>query len=317
MNSLLEKGIISELKCGSDFAYILSDDDIFLPTEYKVLQNQWNSSFIKCMKLKFNGKMELLYLAGNLKPLSALIPNLSVENFILVVSKILEQIIAVKENGFISCKNIDISFDRVYVDPSTYKVSFIYLPVREHFYEDDAFFENELRASIVKTVFGNQSLSSPVTTQLVADLQNGSFTIRDLFVKYSSGNNIRVSAAPQQGNVMPNAQAAPSQAAPQTQASGPVLQAINGEPGFTITITKKDFVIGKKETEVDASVPYNKMISRKHCMVMIRNNELYVVDLHSSNGTFVNGARLEPNQPQVLKRGDVLRLANSDFTVNY
>lgn len=368
MNSLLERGIITELKCGTDFAYILADDDLFLQTEYKVLQNQWNSSFIKCMKMRFNGKMELLYLAGNLRPLSSMVKNLSADNFVSVVSKIFEQVVTVRENGFISCKNIDLSFDRIYVEPNTHKVSFIYLPIREHLFEEESLFESELRETIVKTIFSTPTLATPKTNQLMADLQNGSVSMHDLFVKYSDGSGLRAAAqsiarptpsktagTPIGGNAMtgglkvaspmPSGMkvASPMPGGPMMgspMSEGPMagkpmngnpmmgspmggnasvggleLQAINGEPGFVIRVNKKEFVIGKKENEVDCVIAFNNMISRKHCMIINRNNDYYAVDLQSSNGTFVNGMRLAPNQPQVLKNGDDLRLANTDFKV--
>ena len=40
MNLLLKNKYVSEMNCGSNFSYILNDSSMFLPTEYKVLQNQ-------------------------------------------------------------------------------------------------------------------------------------------------------------------------------------------------------------------------------------------------------------------------------------
>ena len=37
MNRLIENGHILEMACGTNFSYILSDNSIFLSTEYKVL----------------------------------------------------------------------------------------------------------------------------------------------------------------------------------------------------------------------------------------------------------------------------------------
>ena len=41
-----------------------------------------------------------------------------------------------------------------------------------------------------------------------------------------------------------------------------------------------------------------------------------IVDLDSTNGTFVNGNRLSPNVPAVFSIGDIVRIANLDFKVN-
>ena len=41
-----------------------------------------------------------------------------------------------------------------------------------------------------------------------------------------------------------------------------------------------------------------------------------ITDLQSANGTYVNKAKLQPNQSTPIKNGDVIRLANSDFQVS-
>lgn len=50
-------------------------------------------------------------------------------------------------------------------------------------------------------------------------------------------------------------------------------------------------------------------LSRRHCVLRRTEDGYELVDLHSANGTFVNEVRLEPNKPQPLVGGDLLRLA--------
>jgi pSer/pThr/pTyr-binding forkhead associated (FHA) protein len=51
-------------------------------------------------------------------------------------------------------------------------------------------------------------------------------------------------------------------------------------------------------------------VSRQHARLYIENEELYVVDLGSTNGTYLRGEKLEPNQPAKLKRGDEMMLGH-------
>ena len=58
--------------------------------------------------------------------------------------------------------------------------------------------------------------------------------------------------------------------------------------------------------------PYNAMelgVSRRHCRISLIHNQLVVSDLGSSNGTYVSGRRLMPNQPYTLKKDDELVVA--------
>ena len=61
------------MECGTNYACILNDNSSFLPTEYKVLQSQKGGCFVKCMRMLYNGKTELYYFSGELKPLSTVL----------------------------------------------------------------------------------------------------------------------------------------------------------------------------------------------------------------------------------------------------
>jgi len=49
-------------------------------------------------------------------------------------------------------------------------------------------------------------------------------------------------------------------------------------------------------------------VSRLHAVIKRENNQVKVMDLGSSNGTYLNGKRLEPNIIQTLNHGDMLSL---------
>jgi pSer/pThr/pTyr-binding forkhead associated (FHA) protein len=49
-------------------------------------------------------------------------------------------------------------------------------------------------------------------------------------------------------------------------------------------------------------------VGRRHLRLWLQQGQAYVEDLDSTNGTFVNGQRLNPNTPQPVQSGDELRL---------
>lgn len=114
MNSLTTNGKLTEMDCGANFAVILKDNAFFLPTEYKVLQSQKDGCFVKCMRMLYNGKTELYYFAGELKSLSSLLSTIDAERFLTVLCNLLGAIINVQSNGFLTCRNIDASFERIF-----------------------------------------------------------------------------------------------------------------------------------------------------------------------------------------------------------
>lgn len=299
MNILIENNCIKEMECGSNFSYILNDSSSFLSTEYKVLQSQTDNCFVKCMKMMYNGKVQLYYLTKGLKPFASMIPSLDAENFLTIVSNLLTDIIDVKHNGFLSCQNIDISFERIYVDPTTYKVSLVYLPLNQHIYEDNSSFENELRTGLVKLISGISTLSTSKTMQFSADLSDGTLTIEDLERRLKGGkiDEPFIKDIPKETGKLR-------------------IIAMNAPTRVEIEVTKDEFIIGKKPELCDGVISFNKMISRSHCKINKRGNQFVITDLQSANGTYVNRVRLQPNQPHPINDGDVVRLANSDFQVS-
>ncbi len=65
--------------------------------------------------------------------------------------------------------------------------------------------------------------------------------------------------------------------------------------------------------ENDISIP-DSSLSKNHGHFVFKDSECYVVDQGSTNGSFINGSRLEPNTPSLLKGGDVLTLGRLSFT---
>ena len=59
----------------------------------------------------------------------------------------------------------------------------------------------------------------------------------------------------------------------------------------------------------------SKQVSRNHAVLSVLNGELYVKDLESSNGTFINEQRIEGNKSQRLDANDTLGFASFDFQV--
>ncbi len=52
----------------------------------------------------------------------------------------------------------------------------------------------------------------------------------------------------------------------------------------------------------------DKGVSRLHAAIRRQDDSLNVIDLGSANSTYLNGQRLVPHQPRVLRDGDELRL---------
>lgn len=50
-----------------------------------------------------------------------------------------------------------------------------------------------------------------------------------------------------------------------------------------------------------------KGVSRRHAILMREAGALSIIDIGSANGTYLNGQRIAPQQPRVLRDGDEIR----------
>lgn len=82
--------------------------------------------------------------------------------------------------------------------------------------------------------------------------------------------------------------------------------------GNRIAIERFPYVIGR-HPDCDHQLSHG-MISRRHCALVARGNHVWVEDLDSRNGTFINGERVQ--QPQPIRDGDVLSVAHVAFKVS-
>ncbi len=80
-----------------------------------------------------------------------------------------------------------------------------------------------------------------------------------------------------------------------------------------ILIRMNDFKIGKRSGENDYVVTENKAVSGKHAEIFVEDESVYIKDLGSLNGTFVNGKRLAKDEECRLQNNDKVKLADEEF----
>ncbi|NEW60326.1 FHA domain-containing protein [Sulfurovum sp. bin170] len=56
----------------------------------------------------------------------------------------------------------------------------------------------------------------------------------------------------------------------------------------------------------------NNFISSKHVKILFANDTIYVKDMDSTNGTYIEGDKLEPYQPMELREGESLILGSEE-----
>lgn len=88
---------------------------------------------------------------------------------------------------------------------------------------------------------------------------------------------------------------------------------IREKSGEKILVDKPSFRIGKEKKYSDYFVVDNNAVSRSHADIITKGKRYYIIDLNSTNKTYVDGRAIAIEKEVEIFNGTKLRLANEDF----
>ena len=101
-----------------------------------------------------------------------------------------------------------------------------------------------------------------------------------------------------------------------------IIQVLPSGTCLTVDV-RKPVVLGRSSTQAQNVVDLTEFnalehgVSRRHCKLELKDGQLLVTDLESSNGTYLNDKHLTPHQRYVVLHGDRLILGTLHLTVEY
>lgn len=306
MNEFESIGLVNELTGSPNIQYVINDDSTFALTDFKVLKGQ-GSNLVRCAKVRYNGKIKLIYFTSEKKSLKNIAQALDTDSFITVIANLISSVNDIKSNGFLELSNLALTFDKIFVDSNTLSVSLIYLPINNS-HSDTVQTENELRTEIIKFISSVPAFATEKMNKISSYLSNGTLSLEQLYGHLCE----------EVGSYAPKKQKVNVVEKKTVQfANQPTLRfrSVNAPVSVNLQINSDEYVIGKSADKVDGVISFNKAISRVHCKITYQNGNYYITDLGSANGTFVNSKRIPAQCSEIIKNGDAVRLANSDFLI--
>ena len=80
----------------------------------------------------------------------------------------------------------------------------------------------------------------------------------------------------------------------------------------TISVNKLVFRLGRQKNSCDYYIK-NNVVSQSHANIITRGRQKFIVDLNSTNRTFVNGEQIPSGQEVELYENDNIKLGNEEF----
>lgn len=312
MEAFLANSGLTEVQSMKNIAFLLENEAVFSTTEYKILQSREDDKFIPCIQLKYNGKIKLFYMTSQYQSLSEMIQIIDALALLGVLSKLIQAVLEIKENGFLNCAKIAISADKIFVDENG-KVHLLYIPI-VGVSADDTEFTASLKRNILVIVDGCPAGQSGALENFKKELETSKTSLEELYQAAAANHSVesKVNQFIQKKNKTFQKFSSMLQREEQPVM---LLKYAGTEKKLEFCIETKEYVLGKNKDAVDGVIDFNNAVSRIHCKVFFKNKRYYVTDLKSANGTFLNGKRLLENKPEAVKNGDILRLANCEFHV--
>lgn len=326
------KNRLTETVGANNISYILNNNADFSVTGYKVMHNNSFSGMVRCAKLMYNGKIKLLYLVDGKKPLSLVISRFGTNELCTVITNILQKVIDIKANGFFLAENLNLDYDKIFVDTTDNSVHLVYFPLAAFDTGKMVSFETNVRAAFTRLFSDFTVFDTPIFSQLLNDIMKSDLPL-DVVMRNFKANlkgqmvkdapsGFRSSISDERDLDRTNIVSGFKRVRPQSAESfspsiQPPLTLKGTNTSLRLVIQREDFIIGKNPAIAHGVITDNSAISRMHCRIIYNSGKYYIQDEGSANGTFINGNRLRKGERSELKNGDAVQLANSRFIISF
>lgn len=284
------------------------DEEALSVLEYKVLMNLEKGSFLQAYQMRRNGRLQLLYIIPDaFHTLQSLAHSLEPKLLFHVIEAIDRICTEVENNGFLRLEHLDVNPDHIILDINSGRLQMIYLPVSGSIGTMPLNRDSILRELFKELVNHNINMKVSVQVQqLYEDLLDQRIRLWQVMEKIHMGayNNERYF---DEKDTVPVS--APVQI--QTVVHNPYL--ILEENRMRLEIHGTDYVLGKDPNRADGVIYNHNTVSRQHCVILHENDNYYIQDLNSKNGTYVNEQYVPAGIKTALHDGDRIRLAECNM----
>lgn len=286
----------------SYLCYDVKANDMLSKIEYKVMANYTEDGLVPCYLITYNNNVRLVYDISQYKALNSEINSFTKRQLLVLINKFYLLTELIQKNGFLDSNHIDFNEERIFYERDSEKLYIIYLPIRltENIYHTTL--ENKIRDILSRAVITISNGKDSGLQLLLNNLKDKNMTFDEIYIKNNTGTYGDLKKEIQLNKV--------------EDITIKKLYTLHskGEAWLTkIDITKKEFYIGKKEELVDGVIAGHATISRRHCMISISESQVYITDLDSANGTYINGVKLPSSKRYPINVGDEIRLADVVF----
>ncbi len=280
---------------------ILNRQEYLDRTGLKVMQNvAADVGLINGFQADYNNQVRVNYNISKYVPLSALLRRMTAEQLFGILCNLKDILYEIYNVGFLQYENVSFEEDDIFLDANSYKAYVVYLPIKTGgAHMGQVQFERDFKKAVCRLI----QLKATADKKLLG-LRKALQSNMSIEEAFRAAHNNEIEVAEEDILSTP----------PQEEMKW-VLTGVGTPREFSLVISGDEYIVGKNPQLAQGVVDFNRTISRRHCKFIQEGGRCFIMDMGSSNGTFVNGQRLQWSEMREVFSGDKIQLASSVFTL--
>lgn len=286
-------------------AYTFEENDNLYNLGMKFVKRLDMYDNIPVLQVIYNNRPRILGGTEGLKKLYMVLEELSDAEMIRSLKKLIESLNEIDKSDFIKITAVDISINRLFYDFKNKCIKYVILPVRnECDFHDDVAWSWQFRNTILillNKILKNKPEKYNEAYSVINSVENDDKSIIAYMLNYDFNFNKISMHSIHDSKTFKSVKL--------------IIEHREKEENIFFVINKEKYILGKSSKTADGVINNYDSISRNHCMIYRKDNLFMVEDLDSTNGTLINGYKLNPHEKYYINDGDKLTLADLEFDV--
>lgn len=295
---------VREIQNENYMGFIIEDENMLLSNVLPIIEKGTTPGIIKGYLLKQNGKEKVIYNVNSFRNFYSDIRIMDEESFIRVLLSIPEVFHHIAVDTVFPLECISLDFRHFFYDPAERKIMTLAIPATTGLDPNKRrICENNIKYMMQRYISDSIFVNSQRCLAIYKDLADENNSLEDLYRNILAGKyGAGISKERDYSALRPVFKLVPSNVA---------------NPVFLIN--KEKLIVGRSTaSETEELLVLNVQgISREHSEIVFQNGQLFIKDLVSTNGTFVNDIKIFSDQYIPLKAGDRVRFSNVEYEVQF
>lgn len=292
-------------------AYTYEDQEAVYQLGMRYIKKLPIKEVLPFVKVVHDGCDRVMYEKEQLHNLCEIVPTLTNSELAIALKQFCANMLAIEDTDYIAMTAIDVKYERLLYDTKQKAIRMIVLPVQAPCdFHDGESWGNAFRRMLLMlfhTIFKESPEKYQEAYYAIMDETKNDKDVLIYMHDYSFGvQKVEEKAVEEQTKETKKEETAVRKLR---------LEHTGALGSLIFVVTKPEYILGKASNSADGVIPSTDMISRRHCVIYQAQDRYTVEDLGSTNGTKINGYRIDPGQRFYLNHGDVLSLADVDFNV--